>query len=220
MIALTAMRRTMDTYDSARTAIAMVAALLAAVLVATCRARPTPLDVAVTFVNSWRMAGEALSPGDQAIVKRTTLETLRRAYDRFGVRFDEASSAARVIRVEDTPYSRPALTFGAAGVTYPATRVSSVRFDVLVNGELAAASCVSLARCTKARGELLEGLGRGIGATGAHELGHQAGFRFALDSTCDDCYDGKASASYAHFFGRKHWSDRALALMREALPRH
>jgi len=96
--------------------------------------------------------------------------------------------------------------------------VSSVRFDVLVNEELAAAACASLARCAKPRAELLEGLGRGIGATAAHELGHQSGLAFARDSACEDCYDGKASASYVHFFGRKHWSDGALASMRAALP--
>ena len=212
----------METRNAARAAIAIAAALLAGACPSACRRR-VPLDVVVTFVNSWRLAGAALSADDQAIVKRTTLDTLRSAFEEFDVRFDEARNdsvpaAARIIRVEDTPYSRPALTFGAAGVTYPATRVSSVRFDVLVNAELAAAACPSLARCTKTRSELLEGLGRGIGSTAAHELGHQGGLEFARDSACDDCYDGTSSASYAHFFGRKHWSDRALRIMRRTLP--
>jgi hypothetical protein len=69
------------------------------------------------------------------------------------------------------------------------------------------------------RAALVDGLGRGVGATAAHELGHQAGFRFALDSRCDDCYDGRASTSYAHFFGRMHWSDPALQIMVRTLPR-
>src|SRR5438067_2243075 len=104
-----------------------------------------------------------------------------------------------------------------ASIIAPAARVSSVRFDVLVNEELAAASCASLARCTRTRVEMLDGLGRGIGATGAHELGHQAGLGFARDAPCDDCYDSKSSATSAHFFGRKHWSDAALARMRGTL---
>ena len=186
-----------------------------------CAGRAAPLEVNVAFVNTWRVADETLSAEDRAIVERTAFDTLRRAFDGFAVRFEEGieRGSARIIRVEDTPYGRPTLLFGAAGVTYPAARVSSVRFDVLVNEELAAASCASLARCTRTRAEMLDGLGRGIGATGAHELGHQAGLGFARDAPCDDCYDSKSSATSAHFFGRKHWSDVALARMRGTLPR-
>jgi hypothetical protein len=103
-------------------------------------------------------------------------------------------------------------------VTYPASRVSSVRVDVLVNAEMAAANCRDLSRCTKTRTELLNALGKGIGATAAHELGHQAGLGFAMDSPCDDCYDGKTSTSSDHFFGDKHWSDGATEIMRRVLP--
>jgi len=191
----------------------------ACALPAACSARAAPVDVSVAFVNTWRVAGETLGADDRAMVERSALDTLRRAFDGFAVRFEAATgppAAGRVIRVEDTPYGR--LLFGAAGVTYPAARVSSVRFDVLVNAELAAAACASLARCTKTRAEMLDGLGRGIGATGAHELGHQAGLGFARDAPCDECYDSKSSASYAHFFGRKHWSDAALVAMRARLP--
>src|SRR5206468_12541024 len=95
---------------------------------------------------------------------------------------------------------------GAAGLTYPASTVSSVRFDVLFFAERSAAGCHDATPCTKTRAELLEGLGRGIGATAAHELGHQAGIEFVRDSPCADCYDGNRSTSYAHFFETKHWS--------------
>ena len=103
-------------------------------------------------------------------------------------------------------------------MTYPASIVSSVRFDVLMFEELAAAGCRDAMTCTKTRTELLEGLGRGVGATAAHELGHQAGFRFVRDSPCDDCYDGNRSTSYAHFFETKHWSPEAAAVMSRVLP--
>src|SRR5205814_9033601 len=173
----------------------------------------------VAWVNRGRAADERRTAEERAIGGRTAFGRLRRAFDGFAVRFEEGieRGSARSSRVEDTPYGRPALLFGAAGVTYPAARVSSVRFDVLVNEELAAASCASLARCTRTRAEMLDGLGRGIGATGAHELGHQAGLGFARDAPCDDCYDSKSSATSAHFFGRKHWSDVALARMRGTL---
>lgn len=48
--------------------------------------------------------------------------------------------------------------------------------------------------------------------------GHQAGLRFATDSTCGDCYDGGSAQSREHFFAEKHWSDEALAIMKRVLP--
>jgi hypothetical protein len=190
--------------------------ILPALAMASCRATSSPVRVAVVFQNSWRVGSERLTSAEQSLVKTTALETLRRAYGGFGVAFTEGDRGTRIIRVEDTPYGR--MTFGAAGVTYPASTASSVRFDVLANAELAVARCSGISGCAKTRRELLEGLGRGVGATAAHELGHQAGLEFARDSACDDCYDGKASMSSAHFFGAKRWSDEALAAMKRLLP--
>ena len=191
----------------------------AALLLAALACRPTkPLDVGVTFTNTWRVRGQTLTADEQSRIKRTALATLREAFRDFAVQFAEDDTAARKIRIEDTPYGRM-LNFGASGMTYPVALVSSVRFDVLANNVLAAAGCETLDRCAaKTRHELVDGLGRGVGATAAHELGHQAGFRFALDSRCDDCYDGKSSTSYAHFFAAKHWSDRAVQIMARTLP--
>jgi len=193
----------------------MAGAIIFAMLVV---ATPEPLRVAVTFANTWRVGGDELTAEERSRLAGTALGAMRDAFSGFDVVIVEAPSGARLIRVEDTPPVRT--TFGAAGVTYPAARTSSVRFDVLANLELAVVHCRDLAHCAAMpRGALVDGLGRGVGATAAHELGHQAGFRFALDSRCDDCYDGAASTSYAHFFGRKHWSDRALQIMVRTLPR-
>src|SRR5262249_6802328 len=102
---------------------------------------------------------------------------------------------------------------------YRVSTSSSVRPDVLINLELAAVQCHDIDHCVKSRAELLRGLARGIGATAAHELGHQAGFGgFALDSDCNACYDGHSATSPVHFFGTKHWSARALAIMKHVLP--
>ena len=184
-----------------------------------CRSTAGPLGVAVTFANTWRVGGEELTTEERSRLTRAALDAIRAAFSGFDVLIVEASSGGRLIRVEDTPAVRTPF-FGAAGVTYPAARTSSVRFDVLANLELAVVHCRDFAHCAAMpRGALVDGLGRGIGATAAHELGHQAGFRFALDSTCDECYDGNASTSYSHFFGQKHWSDRALQIMTRTLPR-
>ncbi len=61
---------------------------------------------------------------------------------------------------------------------------------------------------------MVEGLGRGIGATGAHELGHQRNFGFSRDVVCDSCYDSHTSESYVHFFGKKDWSKNAKDIMK------
>ena len=190
----------------------------AAVAAAPSCTRRAPLNVAVSFVNTWRAGGETLGVDDQARIKQAALDAMRAAFAGFDVAIVDATSGDRLIRVEDTPYGR--LLFGASGVTYPAAHTSSVRFDVLANLELAVVQCRDFAHCAAMpRAALVEGLGRGVGATAAHELGHQAGFRFALDSHCDDCYDGNSSTSYAHFFAAKHWSDRALQIMAGTLPR-
>jgi hypothetical protein len=195
-----------------------VAAAVTAVALCTACGSRERITVAVTFANSWRVGAEPLTAAEQAALKQAALDAIRLAFSGFDVRVsEEPSREARAIRVEDTPYGSMQL-FGATGVTYPTARTSSVRMDVLANAELAAVHCHDVAHCPAApRAALVEGLGRGIGATAAHELGHQAGFHFALDSGCDDCYDGGTSTSYAHFFGTKRWSDRALQIMKRTI---
>ncbi len=199
---------------------ARVVVALLGVCLSSCRLTHMPIDVAVVFANPWTFAGDSFDPSDQTIVKSAALATLRRAYAGFDLRFAERASGERTIRVEETPYaSAPSLRApGAAGMTYPMSRVSSVRIDVLLAEELSAAGCRDLRHCAKPRAELLEGLGRGIGATAAHELGHQVGIRFVNDVRCDECYDGSRSASAAHFFAPKHWSPDAAAGMKLVLP--
>jgi hypothetical protein len=183
--------------------------------------RRPPINVGVVFENAWRLGSETLNESDQLIVKRAAIDTLRRAYLGFDVHFVEGTSADRLIRIEDTPFASDKHAFmalGAVGATYPLATASSVRFDALFYAELVAAHCADAMHCSKSRKELLEGLGRGIGATGAHELGHQAGFRFAIHSRCDDCFDSSTATSAEHFFGQKHWSDGAVEIMRRILP--
>ena len=200
--------------------VARLVVSLLAMAAMSCRFSRSPINVAVAFESPWTLGTDTLSVSEQSVVKAATLETLRRAYSGFRVHFVEARAGDRLIRIEETPYgSTPQFRIpGAAGLTYHASTVSSVRIDVLWFAELAVTGCRDPQSCTKTRTELLEGLGRGIGATAAHELGHQAGIRLVGDSQCDDCYDGHRSTSYAHFFGTKHWSPEAAARMTEILP--
>jgi hypothetical protein len=198
-------------------------AFAAALLSAACSFRPLVVDV--MFTTGWTLDGQTLSEAEQATVTGETLATLRRAFDDFNVDFTLTStpSGHRILRIEDTP-SDPAgaalmVTAGAVGATHPLVLASTVRIDALLIAELAAVGCRGLAACTvMSRDALLRGLGRGIGATAAHELGHQVGLRFTADAPCDDCYDGPNANTRIHFFGDKRWSEQSLAGMRRALP--
>src|SRR5215510_6586427 len=194
----------------------VVPAALLLVAALACRSAK-PLEVGVTFTNAWRVNGDPLTSSEQSRIKEATFATLDRAFEGFSVRFTEGSSGNRLLRIEDTPYG---LRVYATGLTYPASTTSSVRFDMLYRMEMMAVGCARLDTCgAKTRAELVDGLGRGLGATAAHELGHQAGLGFSHDAKCNDCYDGDASASSAHFFAAKHWSDAALAQIRRTLLR-
>jgi len=193
-----------------------LAALLSLLLLASCAPRRRA-TVGVVFTTAWTIGGTRVDEADRAVVIQSTFDTLREAFAGFDVRFVDSASADHVVRVDDVD-SGQRLSLGAVGVTYPLARASSVRIDVLFQNELAVIGCAGARTCQKSRRELLSGLGRGVGATAAHEVGHQIGFDFTRDSACADCLDGDSSFDGAHFFGRKHWSDDARLRMQRVLP--
>jgi hypothetical protein len=171
-------------------------------VVSSCSSKPLRVDL--VFDNSWKLGEEILTEPERSLVRSTALQTLRAAYSGFNVHFGDEPSGDCSIKLENTPYRSygPGSTVypGAVGTTYPVAKVSSVYPDALYAAELAVARCRNITRCdTKTRQQLLEGWGRGIGATAAHELGHQAGLHFSRDSLCDDCYDSHSANTYAHF---------------------
>jgi hypothetical protein len=179
--------------------------------------KEAPLRVDITFEHAWKVEGQPLTQDERTLAKATALRTLQDAFDGFDVQFLEGEGGARHVKVQDTDYG-PKVLLGAVGTTFPMGKTSRVRFDALVHAELIAAKCIRFDSCNgRVRLEMIEGLGRGLGATIAHELGHQAAFGFAVHSDCPDCYDG-ASTSLAHFFGRKRWSERASQIMLHVLP--
>jgi hypothetical protein len=198
---------------------AAAAALALCVVVACGTARST--IVTLTFDNRWRVGTADIAPAEQALVKDAAFETLRHAFAGYAVEFVEVGKGNHIIRVEDTPFARDSasrMAFGAAGVTYPGAVSSSVRFDLLADAALGVLGCAAPAACRVPWPDLLAAIGRGVGATAAHELGHHAGMHFGRDTDCADCYDS-ASLSRVHFFGTKHWSAGAAAAMHRTLPR-
>jgi hypothetical protein len=185
--------------------------ILAAVLVgAGCSPRPA-LRVGVIFDNNWILGPVALGADEQARIRAAAFSTLREAFSGFAVDFAEDASRDRLIRLD-----RHLLRLGATPI---GSKVSNVSLDAVNLTLLTVVGCRDLASCDRRpRAELIDALGRGFGATAAHELGHQAGLLFVRDIDCADCWDGVSAAHRSHFFGGKHWSPAALAMMRYVLP--
>ncbi len=176
-----------------------------------CVQRTAVIHVGVVFADNWALGPVVLSASEVAVVKDTALATLRHAYAGYNVSFTEGDDAERVIRVNRGGFM--------AGATPIGSRVSRVSLDGTYLSLLVVAGCQGLTTCAaKTRAELVAALGRGIGATAAHELGHQAGLRFCRDSPCEECYDSGKSSTREHFFGTKHWSLDAVAMMKRVLP--
>ena len=198
---------------------ALVVPVLLGLIVPSCAPRRR-VTVGIVFTTAWAFRGARMEEPDRAVVIQSTFDTLREAFTGFDVQLVDSASADHVVRVEDATSAadpRQRVSFGAVGVTYPLARASSVRIDALFDNELAVIECSEVHTCQKSRTELLDGLGRGVGATAAHELGHQVGFGFTHDSACADCLDGNSSDDRSHFFGRKHWSDDARRRMQRVL---
>jgi hypothetical protein len=178
--------------------------------VSACAPRAARVDVGVIFGGDWTLGPIALTGDEVARIKARSFETLRRAFAGFDVDFDERADRDRIIRLD-----RNLMRVGATPI---GSKESVVSLDGVHLTLLSVTRCRDIASCeTYSRAELVDALGRGIGATAAHELGHQAGFRFSRDSRCDACYDGASARSREHFFGEKHWSDAARAAMSRVL---
>jgi hypothetical protein len=196
-----------------------VIAFLVVIAAWSCGART--IRVGVAFENTWRVGNDTLTDQEQLIVRQRALQTLRQAFGGFGVAVTDGRDADRLVIV-DTGFVAglgPAGQPAPVGETFPFARASSVHLDETFRTLMAVTGCSAMIGCpARTRAELVDALGVGIGSTAAHELGHQVGLRFAVDSRCADCYDSHTSNTYQHFFGTKHWSDQAMTIMRRVLP--
>lgn len=68
------------------------------------------------------------------------------------------------------------------------------------------------------RGLIVAGIGKGIGAVAAHELGHQGLLTWVNDNSDPNTYDFHSGNREQLYFGNLHWSPAALEKMRDALP--
>jgi hypothetical protein len=187
-------------------------AALAVFAASACDQHRASVRVGIVWGDNWTLGPIALTAAEQSSIRDAALVTLQHAYADFDVEFAEDSGGDRIIRLNRQ-------LFGS-GSTPVGSKVSEVNLDGVYLTLLAVTRCHDIASCpAHSRADLVRAIGHGIGATAAHELGHQAGFRFVRDSSCEDCYDGASSKSLVHFFGEKRWSPQAKATMGRVLPR-
>ena len=89
-----------------------------------------------------------------------------------------------------------------------------------VNFMVVASSAIAYATPNATRAAIIEGIGRGIGRTGVHELAHQLLPVFPLDSTTDRSSYEYGDLESELFYGSLHWNTALPALeQRIGLPR-
>jgi hypothetical protein len=206
-------------------------------------AQNNEMHIFLQFKTDWDAAlkGDGLSDAERTALQRTARTALEDAFPGYAVK--AVLDTGETVRLNK--YNRrvtvDGLDTGANGETVTGPLTSSVHMATLFRSFKSAVDCGGGMDCRAApfddishrpgvtRTQLLSALGRGIGATAAHEVGHQdnvfVGVRpfTAHTTTCGNCYDytpANPAASYPHeyFFGPLHWSEAAQKAMRATLP--
>jgi hypothetical protein len=102
----------------------------------------------------------------------------------------------------------------SAGDTWPLSKSSNVYYSVLAKRALSHATGQRNDRM-----HVLMGLGQGIGATAALELGHEWPIGMpTVDQRHDEGgYDYYTFDRYHHFYGQLHWTEASLTLLQKNL---
>jgi RHS repeat-associated protein len=180
-----------------------------------CNSKLKVITVGVEFPAAWDLGRDTLEQPVIDLVKQTALQTMRDAYKDYNVLFNEGGGA-RKIKVHNKVGQ-------AVGVTWVTNGFSDLYLENFYNPLTNQLKCYPLSECVREGhydwNTIAMALGRGIGATGAHELGHQVGLNFVQDIACDSCYDSDTAETRDHFFGPLNWSERAKRKMDIILPR-
>jgi hypothetical protein len=171
--------------------------------------------------------GLGLTVYERDLVKRTAFETMKTAYQGFCVEFMEDEREPPLVNNDPTNERHVYVLNtdgpnGAAGKTEATAAESSVYLIAQVNSLRVMAGCSALFDdCgTRPRVTLVTALGRGLGATIAHEFGHQGGVWEVWtqdDYNCMDCYDSPSANTPDHFFSPLHWTEAASVIMNRVL---
>jgi hypothetical protein len=148
--------------------------------------------------------GGPVTEDERAMMRATVWSELRTAYDGMRIRFTVNPDAFYKIRVvQGTLVAASRMSSGAAGETYtlgPLGGFSTVSVGIAVRGAFAYAPEGATRRV------ILEGIGRGVGRTIVHELGHQiVGSRYP-HSRDDRSYEYGSPDRIGQYYGPIHWS--------------
>lgn len=172
-----------------------------------------PVRASWVWKNSWRSIDgkKSLNDDEINIIKQTAYATFKKAFSGYTVDSVEGEGGNRKIVISDELGS-------GVGATYPTTYLSTVYFP---NVKATLGAVVTSNNINKNSTEMLEALGRGLGATAAHELGHQFGLEFSTHPKSQGFYDTEAlnETSVDHFFGELRWSPFAMEKMNNVLPK-
>jgi RHS repeat-associated protein len=166
------------------------------------RLRNLIINVNVEWTTDFRLdiTKPSLSSDEIDIVKDRAMDTMRNAYKGFNVRFNEGGPGSRTIKIVNQYNSSLGQTVNISRESYVYMQDHKLNLD----------SIIKTRNMTISRTEYLEAFGRGVGATAAHELGHQANFGWTLDRTAEPATYDYDSGGYEHFFTEKYWSQFAL----------
>lgn len=168
--------------------------------------------VALQWENTFALDGRPLDETEIAVVKLWAAHTMRRAYSGFAVEVSEGHGT-NVIHIRDA-CAQPECDADSAGDTWLFSKSSNVYYNVLARRALSHGK-----QQNGDRMQVLRGLGQGIGATAAHELGHEWPIRMpSVDQRHDkNGYDYYSFDRPEHFYGQLHWTEDSLKLLRKSL---
>lgn len=149
--------------------------------------------------------GGPLTTPEIDTVKRTARDELTRAYAGLKLKFYDSPQAFWTVRVRGSFQPKRGQKLPIAGETFlmgPLGGRSAVNFSEVVMAAIAHAPPATT------RQILVEGIGRGIGRTAAHELAHAIlGMSGAMDNRTDALsYEYFTHNRPSHYYGELHWS--------------
>jgi RHS repeat-associated protein len=159
--------------------------------------------VSFSWQNQFVLGREQLDATDVETIKLWAYQTMRQAFSGLTVSLSEGSGT-NYITVND---NYPPGNAGDTRLFF--ARTSDVNFGIL------AGLARSYTPPGTARSELMAAIGRGVGATSAHEFAHQ--MQVGHQDFDANAYDYDSADNAQHFYGQLHWTPGAWQRLQQRL---
>lgn len=156
--------------------------------------------------------GGPLTKDEQHTIESRARAELQTAFEGFRIRVSNNRNARYRVRVvqQYPPFKNAG--FGAAGQS---RGIAGLGGEGSVNFLMLGSLAISQAPPGTSRGAIVEGIGRGIGRSAAHEFVHQLFPTVQIhDSTDDQSYEFGSAARPSQFYGPMRWDIAAPLLKR------